>query len=249
MSCVVHEHVDPAVMGFDRRDHVTNILLLRHVRGHCERVRKGGRKRSDLVGRTRHQRNLRAFPLQQFRRRFPDAAGSSGDGPPFPLRSLAIPFLRAFLQPLPPCMAALRTVRPVHAQQSAAFRARPFPVFVLGEPPDAVLLYAHKVLDHAHAVPGPIAEVHSLQAAAGKPFAIEAISVAAPALFAVLDRAKGPGLRLAGIVSSAAGTWIFLPLERVAEAAVHAAGRVQCCRPPARSRSHEPSDSSSRSAE
>lgn len=129
---------------------------------------------------------------------------------------------------LTPVMPAMNAVFPVNTQYRAALRTRPSLYLVSRELPDAVLLYALEILDHAHGVSGSIPVVQVVQCGTGKACTREAVLVS-PVLYfpAILDLAYDAGLRLEAVVASTTRACILFPAIGTAEAAVHSAGSDQ----------------------
>ena len=87
-----------------------------------------------------------------------------------------------------------------------------------------------KIVNHAHAIFGPVSLVQMLQSITRKAVATEAIHGSALRyILAVLDPAQGARLRFETVVTSAAGTCFIISYICMTETAVHSAGSDQCC--------------------
>jgi hypothetical protein len=101
-------------------------------------------------------------------------------------------------------------------------------LFVSYELSYAGLLYVHEIVDHAHAILGPIALIQVIQPVARE--AVTAEAVPGPALhelFTRLDPARDAGLCFDAVVAPTAGACLRVSGIRVTEATVHSAGSDQ----------------------
>lgn len=113
-------------------------------------------------------------------------------------------------------------------EQLTALRAGPPFLFVLDEVSYAALLYVFEIVDHAHAVFGPVALIEMIQPVAGKCVTGEAVpGIAVLQLIAGLDPACDTGLWFPAVVAPATGAW--LPISRICdtETTVHSTGSDQ----------------------
>lgn len=85
-----------------------------------------------------------------------------------------------------------------------------------------------EIVDHAHAVFGPIARIQMIQPVAGKSVTAEAVpDFALYYLHTGLDSADDTGFRLDAVVAPAAGTGVLLSCIGDTEATIHPAGGDQ----------------------
>ena len=92
------------------------------------------------------------------------------------------------------------------------------------------LLYVHEIVDHAHAILGPITLIQMIQPVARKPVAAEAVpDLPMPYLLAVLDSACDTGLWFAAVVASATGACLLISCMCDTETTVHSTGSNQRC--------------------
>ena len=115
--------------------------------------------------------------------------------------------------------SAMQADGPVYANQLAAGRALPTDIFIPDELPDPVLLDAHQVFDHAHAVfiPVPFIEIFQTRAGEGRAGSRTVFS------FALFAEAQGAFPAAFRIGSQAAVTPVLLTNISEAEPAVHSA--------------------------
>jgi hypothetical protein len=116
----------------------------------------------------------------------------------------------------------------MHTQHISALGTGPPVLFGSYEMTNAEFPDVFEILDHAHAIFGPIALIEMFQAGAGKVGATETVfySTAHDPL-TVLDQAGDAGVRFMHTVDPAAGTGIPLPSECMAKMTVHATGGDQ----------------------
>lgn len=118
----------------------------------------------------------------------------------------------------------------MHAQHFTTLGTGPALLFIPDKLPDTSLPYVHEVLDHAHAVPGPVAFVQAVQHYARKAAATEAVpGLSLRSLCTIFDFTCNAGLRFKTVVAPAAGACLFFPDICPAEAAVHSTGSDQYC--------------------
>lgn len=116
----------------------------------------------------------------------------------------------------------------MNAYQPAAPGTGPPFFFVFDEMSDAELLYMREIVNHAHAVFGPISLIQVVQPVAREAVATETVPCFTMRYFsAVLDPACDAGFRLDAVVAPAAGACIFISCIRYTEATVHATGGNQ----------------------
>jgi hypothetical protein len=116
----------------------------------------------------------------------------------------------------------------MHTNELSAFGTCPSVCFLLNELSDADLLYALKIIDHAHTIVFPVTCVEVAQLVAGVFIAIEAkLQMMCYEDFARFYPAKYSGLRLPTIIAPAPRARILFPDIGAADAAVHAAGGDQ----------------------
>lgn len=126
----------------------------------------------------------------------------------------------------------------MNTNQPVAFGTGPPLLFVFEETPYAELLHVYEIVDHAHAIPGPVALIQVVQPVARKPVTAEAVpGFTFPYPVTSLDPAGDAGLWLAAVVAPATGACVLIPGMCNTEAAVHATGGNQrrsdlvgCCR-------------------
>jgi hypothetical protein len=113
----------------------------------------------------------------------------------------------------------------VNTDRAAAVRAGPSDLFIGNELPDSEPADGLQIFEHAHVVPGPISLVQLLHAGTGKLLTLKAKSrFDILKRFTVFDLASNAIDRFINVSSSAAGTFLFVPQIRHANAAVHSAG-------------------------
>ena len=116
----------------------------------------------------------------------------------------------------------------MNAYQLTALGAGPFFFFVSQKNSNAEFFHLFEIVDHAHAVLGPIARIQVIQPVAGKSVTAEAVpDFALYYLLTVLDPANDAGFRLDAVVAPAAGTGILFSCIRDTEATIHPAGGDQ----------------------
>lgn len=94
----------------------------------------------------------------------------------------------------------------------------------------AELLYVHEIVDHTHAILGPITLIHVIQPVARKPVAAEAVpDFTVPYLLTVLDSACDAGLWFAAVVDSATGACLLISSICDTKTTVHSTGSNQRC--------------------
>jgi hypothetical protein len=119
----------------------------------------------------------------------------------------------------------IKTLWLVNTEELPAFRASPPLFFVSDEMPYAEFSNALEVIDHAHAILGPIPLIQMVQ-----PVAREAITTKAVLdfgvhyLLTVLDSTYDAGFRFEAVITSATRAWFLISCECKAEAAIHSAG-------------------------
>ena len=92
----------------------------------------------------------------------------------------------------------------------------------------AELLYVHEILDHTHAILGPITLIQVIQPVARKPVATEAVpDFIVPYLLTVLDSACDAGFWFDAVVASATGACLLISCMCDTEATVHSTGSNQ----------------------
>lgn len=113
----------------------------------------------------------------------------------------------------------------MNADRAAAFRAGPPDLFAGNKLSDPKLSDIFEILEHAHAVTGPVSLIQVLQTRAGKLLTRKAkpwFSILER--FAILNPAFHAVARFIDVVPAAAGTFLFVPQIRHTDAAVHSAG-------------------------
>jgi len=119
----------------------------------------------------------------------------------------------------------IKTLLLVNTEYLTAFRASPPFFFVSDKMPYAEFSNALEVIDHAHAVPGSIPLIQTVQ-----PVAREAVTAKAVLdfgvhdLLTILDSTYDAGFRFEAVVTPATGAWILISCECAAETAIHSAG-------------------------
>jgi hypothetical protein len=116
----------------------------------------------------------------------------------------------------------------MNADHISALRTGPPSFFVFNKKSYSGLPYGPEIVDHAHAIPGPIAFIQAVQPVAGKTVATEAVpGPASHYLFTGLYPAHNAGLRFETVVTPASGACIPVSPVGPAEAAVHPAASDQ----------------------
>ena len=116
----------------------------------------------------------------------------------------------------------------MNAYQLAALRTGPSFLFITHEMLYPVLLDVLKIVDHAHAIFGPIALVQVTELVARKPFTAETVpGFALPYLLTVLDSAGDAGFWFDAVVASATGACLLISCICTTEATVHSTGSNQ----------------------
>jgi hypothetical protein len=94
----------------------------------------------------------------------------------------------------------------MNTEYPAAFRACPSLLFAPNEMPDTEFLYGLEIIDHAHAVFGPVALIKMLEPGAGKVITTSAVlGFSVDYLHTRLYFARDTVLRFQVVVASAAG--------------------------------------------
>lgn len=132
----------------------------------------------------------------------------------------------ARLAPWTLVLGATRVAAPVvDADGTAARRADPPGVLDGHEPVQPHLTDPAQVLEHAHAVPGAVTQVHLSQSAAGVPGAVEAERSPRSSLGAHLDTADLTVTLFSSLHGQAPCAPVLLPQVGGTDPAVHPAGR------------------------
>jgi hypothetical protein len=129
-----------------------------------------------------------------------------------------------------PIVPATDAVFLVNTKYRAALRTRPSFDLVSRELPDAELLYALEIVDHAHGVFGPVPVVQVVQCGARK--AVTGMAMLVSPFFqfpAILDLARDAGFRLEAVVTATTRACVLFPAIGTTEAAVHSTGSDKCC--------------------
>ena len=87
-----------------------------------------------------------------------------------------------------------------------------------------------EIVDHAHAIPGSIPLIQTVQSGARKAVTTEAVfDFGGHQLLAVVNTAHRAGFRFENVVTSAARASLLVPSKCPAETAVHSAGSDERC--------------------
>ncbi len=121
--------------------------------------------------------------------------------------------------------AAAETEPSMYANRPAAGGARPPRFLIGGKRPDPFHPDVRKVLEHAHAVSGPVSLVELFHPPAGIMVAfVTILQLTLYEMLAVLDTASDDRDRFGGRRPPAAFAAVFIPQESEANSAIHAAG-------------------------
>jgi hypothetical protein len=125
-------------------------------------------------------------------------------------------------------MSAKKTLRLMNTEQPAALRTGPPFPFVFDELPYTELPHILEIVDHTHAILGPVSLIKVIQPGAGKPFTAEAVpDFSLLYLLAVFDFAVYAGFWFVAVVAPAAGACVLISCIGVTETTVHTAGSDQ----------------------
>lgn len=132
------------------------------------------------------------------------------------------PLIEAVLTPLIFAIAAFRLM---NTDYLTAPGAGPLLFFIVNKVSYPTFSYSPEIVDHAHAILSSIALIQMVQPGAGKAFTTEAVfEFGNHHLLTVLNAAHRAGLRFGTVVTSAAGTHVFVTNICVTETTVHSAG-------------------------
>ncbi len=130
---------------------------------------------------------------------------------------------------LTPRVSANKALRFMNTEELTAPRTGPPFLFISHEMSYAELLYVHEIVDHAHAVVGPIAFIQVIQSVARKPVTARTVpDLALSYLLTVLDPAGDAGLWFDAVVAPTAGACVLIPCICATKATVHSTGSNQC---------------------
>ncbi|MGB5099238.1 MAG: hypothetical protein WBN94_01385 [Methanothrix sp.] len=125
-------------------------------------------------------------------------------------------------------MLTIKTLRRMNAEHLAAFWANPPFFFVSDEMPYPEFSDVLKIVDHAHAVLGPIPLVQMVQPNTREAVTIEAVlDFGIRYLLTVFNSTNDAGFRFEAVVASATWAWFLISCECTAKKAIHSAGSDQ----------------------